>query len=119
MKLVDLRKKTGLSQAKFAAKFGIPLSTYFHWEQGSHKPPQYVITMITTMLEQENKTNELCQKDEENLIPVEWIEKQIADLGVKQHCYRQTHQGEEDEEINAIGSYLRGMVGTWQEKFQA
>ena len=112
MELVELRKKTGLSQAKFAAKFNIPLNTYFHWEQGRHKPPQYVVDMISMMLEQENK------KSSTNQVPVDWLEKQIDNLSVKQHCYRQMHQGEEDATINAIGSFMRGLIEEWQNNCQ-
>lgn len=35
-----LRKKTGLSQSKFSAKFGIPVRTLQQWEQGISAPPR-------------------------------------------------------------------------------
>lgn len=44
--LKNLRQETGLSQAKFAAKFDIPLSTYEHWEMGTRRPPDYVIALL-------------------------------------------------------------------------
>ncbi len=44
--LKNLREQTGLSQAKFAAKFHIPLSTYEHWEMGTRRPPDYVISLL-------------------------------------------------------------------------
>lgn len=53
MDLKELRKFTGLSQSKFASKFNIPLSTYFHWEQGMRTPPKYVVDMMQTILELE------------------------------------------------------------------
>lgn len=52
--LLELRSKTGLSQAKFAKKFFIPLSTYEHWEIGMRKPPVYVIKLIKMVLDYEN-----------------------------------------------------------------
>src|SRR5947209_18906677 len=33
-----LRKKLGLSQAEFAARFHLPLGTIRDWEQGAHRP---------------------------------------------------------------------------------
>ena len=38
-KIKELRKKTGLSQSKFSAKFGIPVRTLQQWEQGISAPP--------------------------------------------------------------------------------
>ena len=52
--LLELRHKTGLSQAKFAKKFFIPLSTYEHWEIGMRKPPVYVLKLIKMVLDYEN-----------------------------------------------------------------
>ena len=45
-----LRKKTGLSQSKFSAKFGIPVRTIQQWEQGKSAPPEYVIKMMEYIL---------------------------------------------------------------------
>lgn len=46
-----LRKRTGLSQTKFAAQFGIPAKTLRDWEQGRRNPPSYVITMLARGVE--------------------------------------------------------------------
>ena len=54
-RLRELRRKTGLSQAKFAKKFGICLGTYEQWEIGLRKPPEYVVGMISLILEYEEK----------------------------------------------------------------
>ncbi len=72
MSLLECRKKTGLSQAKFASKFNIPLNTYFHWEQGRHKPPKYVVSMIETILNTEQT----------NAIPVDWLERKAKEKGI-------------------------------------
>jgi putative transcriptional regulator len=34
----EIRKKTGMSQQKFCATFGISLGTLRHWEQGLRSP---------------------------------------------------------------------------------
>ena len=48
---IALRKTTGLSQAKFAAQFGIPVATLRDWEQGRRNPPSYVESMLTRAVE--------------------------------------------------------------------
>ena len=45
-----MRQRTGLSQSKFAAIFGIPTRTYQHWETGFRQPPDYVIKMMDKIL---------------------------------------------------------------------
>ena len=52
-KLKQMRSNTGLTQAKFAAKFNIPVSTYEQWEMGMRTPPRYVVNMIETILDYE------------------------------------------------------------------
>ena len=60
----ELRKKTGLSQSKFSAKFGIPVRTLQQWEQGISAPPEYLVRMMAyIMLLEENAQI----KDEESI----------------------------------------------------
>ena len=56
----ELRKKTGLSQSKFSAKFGIPVRTLQQWEQGISAPPDYLIRMMAYImrLEENGQINE-------------------------------------------------------------
>ena len=57
-KIKELRKKTGLSQSKFSAKFGIPVRTLQQWEQGISSPPEYLIRMMAyIMLLEEKRDN--------------------------------------------------------------
>ena len=42
----EIRAKTGLSQAQFAAAYGIPQRTIENWESGVRKPPEYVINLL-------------------------------------------------------------------------
>lgn len=58
MKLKELRESVNMTQKEFADKFNIPLSTYFHWEQGMRKPPIYVVTMIETIIDLEERVKE-------------------------------------------------------------
>ena len=63
-KIKELRKKTGLSQSKFSAKFGIPVRTLQQWEQGISAPPDYLVRMMAyiMLLEEKGKI-----KDEESI----------------------------------------------------
>lgn len=42
----DIRKMTGLSQAKFAARYEIPKRTIENWETGKTEPPEYVYKLL-------------------------------------------------------------------------
>lgn len=49
----ELRKRTGMSQGRFAEYFGIPKSTLQDWEHGRRTPPPYIPGMIRRILELE------------------------------------------------------------------
>lgn len=46
MTIKEIREKTGLSQAKFGKRYGIPTRTIENWEAGSRVPPQYVVELL-------------------------------------------------------------------------
>ena len=48
-KVKELRNKTGLSQSKFAAQYGITVRTLQGWEAGRNIP-EYVLTMLTKLV---------------------------------------------------------------------
>lgn len=45
-KIKEIRKLTGLSQAKFAARYEIPKRTIENWETGKTEPPEYVYKIL-------------------------------------------------------------------------
>ena len=55
MTIKELRESTGLSQSQFAEKFHIPVGTLQHWEQGVRKPPEYVVYMLSILIEKNKK----------------------------------------------------------------
>ena len=62
-RIKELRKKTGLSQSKFSAKFGIPVRTLQQWEQGISAPPDYLVRMMAyIMLLEEKEENRRTKK---------------------------------------------------------
>lgn len=41
-----IRAATGLSQVRFAERYGIPRRTIENWESGVRTPPPYVINLL-------------------------------------------------------------------------
>lgn len=55
-----LRQVSGLTQAKFAQEYGVPLRTLEKWDTGERTPPPYVIELlaagvITNLFESEEE----------------------------------------------------------------
>lgn len=59
LKLKKIRKRTGLTQRKFADRFGIPITSYERWEYGGSAPPLYVLDMLDYILDLEEKVRNL------------------------------------------------------------
>ena len=57
-RIKQLRKNTGLSQSKFAVRFGVPVRTLQQWEQGQSAPPEYVVRMMAYILQLEKERGE-------------------------------------------------------------
>ena len=51
----ELCQEFHIGQSELARRFGIPLRTVQHWHSGERKPPDYVVRMIRTILEYEQK----------------------------------------------------------------
>ena len=46
MNIKEIRAMTGLSQAKFAERYGIPKRTLEDWEAGRRKPAEYFLRLL-------------------------------------------------------------------------
>ena len=57
MTILELRQKTGLSQSQFAKRFHLNVRTVQTWEQGTRKTPDYVIWLLTRVIELEEIIN--------------------------------------------------------------
>ena len=53
MDIRELRKMTGMSQARFGEKYGIPKRTIEDWETEKRTAPEYVIEMLTKVVKME------------------------------------------------------------------
>lgn len=51
--VIKKRKELKLTQIEFAEKFEIPIGTYKQWKTGRRTPPEYVLKMILTILNNE------------------------------------------------------------------
>lgn len=49
-KILQIRKRTGLSQAKFCEKYEIPKRTLENWEQGSRECPEYLVKLLNRVV---------------------------------------------------------------------
>lgn len=65
MTIKELRKRTGLSQSKFAERFHLSMRTLQRWEQNQNEP-QEAIVYINRILDLEDQMEE--QKQQENRI---------------------------------------------------
>lgn len=46
MNIKELRRYTGLSQAKFGSIYNIPIRTIQDWEKGKRTPPSYLVILL-------------------------------------------------------------------------
>ena len=55
MTVKEIRTLTGLSQARFAEKYGIPKRTLEKWEQGETNPPVYLVKLLERAVKEDYK----------------------------------------------------------------
>lgn len=66
MTIKELKKRTGLSQSKFAERFHLSMRTLQRWEQNQNEPQEAIVYMINRILDLEDQMEE--QKQQENRI---------------------------------------------------
>lgn len=66
MTIKELRKRTGLSQSKFAERFHLSMRTLQRWEQNQNESQEAIVYMINRILDLEDQMEE--QKQQENRI---------------------------------------------------
>ena len=54
----EIRLMTGLSQAKFAEKYGIPKRSIENWESGKRNCPSYVESLLKKVVETDIENKE-------------------------------------------------------------
>lgn len=58
-KVKALRAMLGLSQVKFAKRYGIPRRTVENWESGATIPPDYVLAMLERIVTEDAKKHKV------------------------------------------------------------
>lgn len=58
----EVRKRMGLSQAQFAAKFGIPPATLRNWEQGRARPDAPTRVLLAVIAKHPAAVEDVLQK---------------------------------------------------------
>lgn len=58
MTIKELRKRTGLSQSKFAERFHLSMRTLQRWEQNQNEPQEAIVYMINRILDLEDQMEE-------------------------------------------------------------
>ena len=53
MTINEIRQSTGLSQGKFADRYHLPVRTLQQWEQGRRSCPEYVIYLLSKVVEED------------------------------------------------------------------
>lgn len=55
MEVKEMREMLGLSQAKFAKKYGIPKRSIENWESGNRVPPKYLLDLLERVVKEDAK----------------------------------------------------------------
>lgn len=58
----ELRKRSGMSQTKFAASFGISLGTLRHWERGDRYPHGPALILLNLLAKEPDTILEVLHK---------------------------------------------------------
>ena len=105
-----LRKETGLSRAKFADMFGIPLRTVEDWEAGKRKMPEYLLRLMTYKIKLEIiHENSAADLNLERSKKISVIHDAEGHKIVMIHDIR--FKGKKREEWDEIEVYLKEYVG--------
>lgn len=69
MDISEMRKQLKETQSEFASRYNIPFRTIQNWENGTRKPPEYVINLLKNQVEEDlinKKTITLPKYDPKN-----------------------------------------------------
>ena len=55
MNVKNIREMSGLSQAEFSRKYGLPLRTLSHWEKGDREAPGWALLLLDRVVREDCK----------------------------------------------------------------
>lgn len=67
----EIREYSGLSQKKFAGKYGIPVRSIENWESGARKCPEYLTSLLGRAVAEDFKKYQVEYAFAENVTAVE------------------------------------------------
>ena len=53
MNTVEIRAILGISRVEFSRRYGIPIRTVEDWDYGRRKPPQWLLTLLQRVVEED------------------------------------------------------------------
>lgn len=62
MTIKEIRKRTGLSQVKFAEQYSIPRRTIEAWESENREPADYLVSLLWRAVKEDFNINESLSK---------------------------------------------------------
>lgn len=62
MTIKEIRRRTGLSQIKFAECYNIPRRTIEAWESGNREPADYLVSLLWRAVKEDFNVNESLSK---------------------------------------------------------
>lgn len=74
----ELRQRTGLTQERFCEVYGIPKRTLENWEQGSRKPPEYVVALLERAVEQDKRIKDMKKKHDQTIVDIATGKKKVS-----------------------------------------
>lgn len=53
MNTVEIRAILGISRAEYSRRYGIPIRTLEDWDSGKRKPPEWLLTILQRIAEED------------------------------------------------------------------
>lgn len=101
--ILSIRKATGLSQAAFGRRFGIPRRTIQDWEAGRMSCPAYVAELLAYAAQTDYRTPRLTEEEEHKMIDVKDFDAAVAlmDDEIREELHRELAPCTEEEFLRA------------------
>ena len=100
-RIKQARLKAGLSKKELSEKYRIPLRSIQQWEEGSRKPPEYVIDLLVRCLELDFN-HELAEHEQDLSAPKQLIFTDHIGKPLKEPVLSAIKQAYDDRKVQFI-----------------
>ncbi|MDD4238834.1 MAG: helix-turn-helix transcriptional regulator [Desulfotomaculaceae bacterium] len=100
-RIKQARLKAGLSKKELSEKYRIPLRSIQQWEEGSRKPPEYVIDLLVRCLELDFN-HELAEHEQDLSAPKQLIFTDHIGKPLKEPVLSAVKQAYDDRKVQFI-----------------